>query len=59
MLRGCSEFPFIKKKTLAQVFSTEFCEIFKNTFIHRTPLVAASLDVNVLNMHYIFPEPKK
>ena len=23
---------FIKKETLAQVFSCEFCEIFKNTF---------------------------
>ena len=23
---------FIKKETLAQVFSFEFCEIFKNTF---------------------------
>ena len=27
---------------LAQVFSCEFCEIFKNTFLHRTPPVAAS-----------------
>ena len=26
---GCN---FIKKETLAQVFSCEFCEIFKNTF---------------------------
>ena len=33
---------FIKKETLAQVFSCEFCEISKNTFFHRTPLVAAS-----------------
>ena len=32
---------FIKKKTLAQAFSCEFCEISKNTFFHRTPLVAA------------------
>ena len=30
------------KGTLAQVFSCEFCEIFKNTFFDRTPLVAAS-----------------
>ena len=28
---------FIKKETLAQVFSCEFCEISKNTF-YRTPL---------------------
>ena len=32
----------IKKEILAQVFSCEFCEISKNTFFHRTPLVAAS-----------------
>ena len=34
---------FIKKETLAQVFSGEFCEIFKNTLFHRTPLVAATV----------------
>ena len=33
---------FIKKETLAQVFSCEFCEIYKNTFYYRTSLVAAS-----------------
>ena len=33
---------FIKKGTLTQVFSCEFCEISKNTSLHRTPLVAAS-----------------
>ena len=32
---------FIKKDTLAQVFSCESCQISKNTFLHRTPLVAA------------------
>ena len=32
----------IKKEALAQVFSCEFCEIFKNTFFYITPLVAAS-----------------
>ena len=35
---------FIKKETLAQVFSCEFCEISKNnTFSYKTPLVAAFL----------------
>ena len=34
---------FIKKETMGQVFSFQFCEISKNTFIYRTPLVAASL----------------
>ena len=28
---------FIKKKTPRQVFSCEFCEILKQSFIHRTP----------------------
>ena len=32
----------IKKETLAQVFSCEICEIFKNTFFYRIPPVAAS-----------------
>ena len=32
---------FIKKETLAQVFYSEFCDIFKSTFFYRTPLVAA------------------
>ena len=34
---------FIEKETLAQVFSCEFCEICKNTFSSRTPLLAASI----------------
>ena len=34
---------FIKKETLAQVFSYEFCEFSKNTFSYRTPPVAASV----------------
>ena len=32
----------IKKETLAQVFSYEFCEISKNNFSYRTPPVAVS-----------------
>ena len=32
----------INKETLAQVFSCEFCEISKNNFLRRAPLVAAS-----------------
>ena len=32
----------IKKETLAQVFSCEFCEISKNTFFYGTSLVAVS-----------------
>ena len=29
---------FIKKETVAQVFSCEFCEIYKNTFYYREHL---------------------
>ena len=34
---------FIKKKTLAQVFSCEFCEISKNTFFIEHLWTAASV----------------
>ena len=34
---------FIIKKTLAQVFSCEFCEISKKTYSYRTTPMAASL----------------
>ena len=44
----CSE------KTLTQVFFCEFCEISKNTFFHRTPLVAASGKLNLLLMILTF-----
>ena len=36
---------FIKIETLAQLLSCGFCEIFKNTFSYKTPLVAASAEV--------------
>ena len=32
----------IKKEALVQVFSREFCEIFKNNFLYRALPVAAS-----------------
>ena len=34
------------KKRLAQVFSCEFCEVAKNTFFHRTPLVAGFIYIS-------------
>ena len=37
---------FIKKDTLAQVFSYEFCKFSKNTFFYRKPPVAASKHKN-------------
>ena len=48
VVRRCSEnaFNFIKKETLAQVLSCEFCEISKNTFFYRTSPVAASVTYN-------------
>ena len=40
----CQSF-FFKKETLAQVFPCEFCDISNNTFLHKTPLVAASAEI--------------
>ena len=37
--QNCS---IIKKETVAQVFTCEFCVIFRNTFFYRKPLVAVS-----------------
>ena len=38
-LKTCN---FIKKETLAHVFSCEFCKISKNNFLYGTPQLAAS-----------------
>ena len=38
---------FIKKESLSQVFSCEFCEVTKNTFFYRTPPVATSGDLPI------------
>ena len=43
---------FIKKETLAQVFPCELCEISKITFLHRTPLVAASVILYILQASF-------
>ena len=41
---------FIKKETLAQAFSCEFCEISKNTFfIEHLQATASALKVNKLH----------
>ena len=37
---------FIKKETVAQVFSCEFCEVSKKNFFYRTPPVDASVISN-------------
>ena len=37
------EFLFLKKVTVAQVFSCEFYEISKNNFSYRTPPLVASV----------------
>ena len=39
--KGVQVCNFIKKETLAQVFSCEFCRISKSNFSYRTPPVAA------------------
>ena len=45
---------FIKKETLAQMFSREFCEIFKNTFFTEHLRTTAS-GVSNLIMSAIYP----
>ena len=44
---------FIKKETLVQVFSCEFCDISKNTYSYRTPLVAASQWCNQVYVKFV------
>ena len=48
-VKRCCACNFIKKETLAQVFFCEFCEISKNIFFYRTPLVAAFLPSSTYN----------
>ena len=45
----------LKKETLVQVISCQFCKISENTFFYRTPLVAASgqLSFNWKNRHLL------
>ena len=43
---------FTKKETLAQVFSCEFCESFKNTFLAEHIWVTAFVMLTFSFMHY-------
>ena len=43
----------MKKETLVQVFSCEFCEISKNSFCYRTPVVAALVSLLLLYESFI------
>ena len=43
---------FIKKESLAQVFSCEFCEISKNTFFYTKPPVAAPRHYSNKHVHW-------
>ena len=51
-----------KKEALAQMFSWEFCKMFKNTFFYRAPPVAAFellfLDIKLAHIYpsFLFPE---
>ena len=45
---------FLEISQNSQVFSCEFSEISKNTFLHRTPLVAASF-ISEFEEKYIYP----
>ena len=43
---------FLEISQNSQVFSSEFCESFKNTFFHRTPLVAACLTLTISDLSF-------
>ena len=45
-LHACN---FIKKGSLAQGFSSEFCEISRNTFSYRTPQMTSSENTEIVN----------
>ena len=55
LLLSCLACNFIKKETLARVFSCEFYEISKNKFSYRTPPVTASV-LSGLRMVALFNE---
>ena len=42
-IAGSNPSTLLQKKTLAHMFSYEFCKSFKNTFFHRTSPLAASV----------------
>ena len=48
---GFQPYNFVLKKTPTQVFSCEYCEIFKDSFFYRTAVVTASVlwTITVLN----------
>ena len=47
-LRQSLFFNIVAGLRLALVFSCEFCEISKNTFLHRTPLMVASENCSMI-----------
>ena len=53
--KACS---FIKKETLAQAFSCQFCEISKNIFSYRTPPVATFVKpIEIVKTWQLKPAP--
>ena len=50
---GLRSATLLKRETLAQVFSSDFCKIAKNNFFYRTPLVAASVKCSSENVVYL------
>ena len=44
----------IRRCSLTQVFSSEYCEIFKSSFFYRTPLVAVFIEITTFVWKDIF-----
>ena len=54
--RSSPDFNFIKKEIPTQVFTCEFCKIFKKIFFLRTPLVVASVVCNKISPALSIPQ---
>ena len=55
VLEACS---FIKKESLAQVFSCEFCEIFKSTFFKNTVIIIIIIIIIIIYLFIILIRPR-
>ena len=51
---GLQRYNFIREKTPTQVFSCEYCEIIKDSFFDRTPLMTAPVlwTITILNSNH-------
>ena len=58
-LRNFAKFTLLKKRLWHRFFPVHFCEISKNIFSYRTPLVASSVKVFQSNTTFFYPVSEK